>query len=183
MSRSVSRLATMLHNAHNVTVSDGHRVRYKRGGAGVGGVLASQPLTPHTPYFEVTVENPGQRATIAIGVSCRGYPLSAQPGSYLVDEHVSSQCGLGRYTRLIRCHALTRPAGWRRGSVGFHCDDGKVFAAGATRATGPTSGRGDVIGCGAEFAGTLVPRSCALCSPARAGGVLPDDSRVEQAPR
>ena len=74
----------MLHNAHNVTVSDGHRVRYKRGGAGVGGVLASQPLTPHTPYFEVTVENPGQRATIAIGVSCRGYPLSAQPGSYLV---------------------------------------------------------------------------------------------------
>ncbi|ELR21081.1 SPRY domain containing protein [Acanthamoeba castellanii str. Neff] len=44
------------------------------------------------------------------------------------------------------------PAGWRKGSYGYHADDGRVFAqSGIGRKWGPTFTTGDVIGCGVNF--------------------------------
>lgn len=151
----------MYRNQRMVDVDPTGRVAYKHGGRGVAGVLGAQPLSPQHPYFELRVDDPGRRATIAIGVSHRGYALTSQPGTVHTPGWVLCCLAAGGTCSCVdigtlRLRVARAPfPGWRAGSIGFHCDDGKVFAAsGSGVRGGPTSGRGDVVGCGAEFAGT-----------------------------
>merc|ERR1712110_699200 len=45
-----------------------------------------------------------------------------------------------------------RHPGWQRGSIGYHADDGKVFAgSGAGAPFGPRCHKGDIMGCGVIF--------------------------------
>ena len=50
-------------------------------------------------------------------------------------------------------------AGWKSGSVGFHADDGKLYAASGsgTALTGHALKVGDTMGCGVVFSSTGTP--------------------------
>ena len=58
--------------------------------------------------------------------------------------------GLARST-----YPMHRHPGWSPGSIGYHADDGKLFAGrGQGEPFGPTCGEGDTIGCGIVFSNT-----------------------------
>jgi SPRY domain len=51
---------------------------------------------------------------------------------------------------------LTGMPGWRRGSWGYHGDDGKIFAEGTGGNYGPLYGTGDVVGCGIDLQSGII---------------------------
>jgi len=73
-------------------------------------------------YFEVHVEDAGKTGQVMIGIGHNHFALGMAP------------------------------AGWKKGSYGYHADDGEVFAESVIgRKWGPMYGSGDVVGCGVDF--------------------------------
>lgn len=121
-------------------------------------VIYSVPLSPSMSYYEVTILNGGPRKTVCVGASRPDYDMSNAPGAH----GATFNCCMRVWERVLvttttaahPASVVNAAAGWRAGSVGFHCDDGKLYN-GSTPGTvvGRTSDTGDRLGCGAVFRG------------------------------
>jgi hypothetical protein len=109
---------------------------------------ANHPLPFHldTFYFEVAVMNSGH------GRYVQSSPIRKLILSKLILPF-SSILGVGVCEESA---PLTGMPGWRKGSWGYHSDDGNLFAeSGSGIPYGPTYQTGDIVGCG----GTMIRKT------------------------
>ena len=87
----------------------------------VGVVKILEPMSPLLNYFEYEIVDRGEKCAIGIGVGELEYPLDRMPG-------------------------------WNEKGIGYHADDGYLFnQSGFGIQLGPTSTKGDRMGCGVDF--------------------------------
>ena len=87
----------------------------------VGVVKILEPMSPLLNYFEYEIIDRGEKCAIGIGVGELEYPLDRMPG-------------------------------WNEKGIGYHADDGYLYnQSGFGIQLGPTSTKGDRMGCGVDF--------------------------------
>ena len=87
----------------------------------VGVVRILEPMSPLLNYFEYEIVDRGEKCAIGIGVGELEYPLDRMPG-------------------------------WNEKGIGYHADDGYLYNQSSSGIQlGPTSTKGDRMGCGVDF--------------------------------